>query len=58
MNDGSTFARMRWSTPLRDYARMGPARVATRGDAVWHPATGAYTYGEFELTSLAFDVAP
>jgi hypothetical protein len=57
-SDGGTLTRMRWSTPLREYAQMGPARVATRGDAVWHPATGAYAYGEFKLTSLANDVEP
>jgi hypothetical protein len=56
--DGRTYARLRWSTPLRDYAQVGPARVATRGEAVWHPASGAYAYGEFELTSLAYNVGP
>lgn len=53
--DGRALTPMRWSTPLRDYAQMGPARVATRGDAVWSPPTGDYTYGEFGLTSLAYD---
>ena len=55
-SDGRTFTRLRWSTPLRDYAQVGPARVATRGEAVWYPALGAYAYGEFELTSLAYNV--
>jgi hypothetical protein len=54
--DGSSFTPQRWTTPLRDYAQVGPARVATRGDVVWHPASGAYTYGEFELHSLAYNV--
>jgi hypothetical protein len=56
--DGSSFTRTRWSTPLREYAQVGPARVATRGDAVWHPANGAWAYGEFKLLSLAYDVGP
>jgi len=56
--DGTTFTRMRWTTPMRDYAQVGPARVATRGDAVWHPASGAYAYGEFELISLAYNLGP
>jgi hypothetical protein len=56
--DGSALVRMRWATPLNNYAQTGPARVATRGDAVWYPASGPYTYGEFELTSLAYDVRP
>jgi hypothetical protein len=54
--DGS-FTRMRWTTPLRDYARVGPARVPTKAETRWHPDSGAWTYGEFELTSLAYNVA-
>ena len=56
--DGTTFTRMRWSTPLGNYAKVGPARVATRGDAFWHPDSGAFAYGEFELTSLAYNTTP
>ncbi len=55
--DGRTITPLRWSTPLRDYAQMGPARVATKADVKWHPDSGAWTYGEFELTSLAYNVA-
>lgn len=56
--DGKTFTVQRWSTPLRDYARVGPATVATHGEARWHPPAGAFAYGEFELRSLAYDVGP
>ena len=56
--DGATLTRMRWATPLSKYEQIGPARVATRGDAVWYPATGAYAYGEFELMSLGYDLQP
>ncbi|MBK9797900.1 MAG: hypothetical protein IPP58_15740 [Holophagaceae bacterium] len=56
--DGSTFTRMRWTTPLSNYAKVGPARVATRGETVWHSASGAWTYGEFDLVSLAYNVVP
>lgn len=55
--DGRTLTPMRWSTPLRDYAQVGPARVATKAEVKWHPDSGAWTYGEFELTSLAYNVA-
>lgn len=55
--DGRTFTPLRWSTPLRDYAQVGPARVATKAEVKWHPDSGAWTYGEFELTSLAYNVA-
>ena len=56
--DGKFFTPMRWTTPVGGYAQMGPARVATHGETVWHPATGAYTYGEFELISLAYNTDP
>lgn len=56
--DGLTCTTQRWTTPVSAYAQVGPARVATHGEARWHPATGAFTYGEFDLTSLAYDVAP
>jgi hypothetical protein len=46
-----------WTTPARDYRRVGPARVFARAEARWHPASGAWSYGEFELRSLAYNVA-
>ncbi|MCY7343615.1 MAG: hypothetical protein LH603_17725 [Pseudonocardia sp.] len=55
--DGRTFTRMRWTTPVRDHAQVGPARIPTRGETRWHPDSGAWTYGEFALTSLAYNVA-
>ena len=42
---------------LRDYAEVGPARVATKAKVNWQPDSGTWTYGEFELTSLAYNVA-
>ncbi len=55
--DGHTITPLRWSTPLRGYAQVGPARVATKAEVRWHPDSGAWTYGEFALTSLAYNVA-
>jgi hypothetical protein len=46
---------IRWTTPLRDYAPVGPARVARRAETQWHPTTGPWTYGEFVLTGLAYN---
>ncbi len=56
--EGRTLTRMRWTTPVRDYAQVGPARVATKAHVLWHPHSGAWSYGEFELTSLAYNVRP
>ena len=52
-----THTPLRRSTPLHDYAQVGPARAATKADARWHPDSGAWTCGESELTSLAYNVA-
>lgn len=55
--DGSSLTPMTWSTPLSAHAQVGPARVATKAEVKWHPATGAWTYGEFALTSLTYNAA-
>lgn len=57
-SDGRTSTRTRWTTPVGAHARVGPARVPTKGETRWHPDSGAWTYGEFTLTSLAYNQAP
>ena len=54
--DGKQYLPMRWTTPAHDYANVGPARVATRAETRWQPESGAWTYGEFQLDSLAYNV--
>jgi hypothetical protein len=54
--DGTTFARQRWTTPVRDYQSFGPRRTFTRGEARWEPPAGAFAYAELELQSLAYNV--
>lgn len=56
--DGRTLVAMRWSTPLRAYKSFGARRVAAEAEAVYHPASGTYSYAEFEIVSVAHDVAP
>lgn len=53
--DGSGGGPVRWTTPVREYARVGPARVPRQAETRWHPASGAWTYGEFTLEDLAYD---
>lgn len=53
--DGRGGGPVRWTTPVRDYARVGPLRVPRHAETRWHPASGAWTYGEFTLTDLAYD---
>lgn len=51
--DGTRFTPMRWSTPITGYKRMGPYRVASCGEARWHPGAGDdYSYIELELVDL------
>jgi hypothetical protein len=54
--DGKKTA-VRWTTPVSDYARRGPVRVATKGQTLWHPDAGSWSYGEFELQSLDYNTA-
>jgi len=55
--DGSASGPVRWTTPVSATARTGPARVALRAETLWHPASGGWSYGEFELQSLEYDPA-
>lgn len=55
--DGKSFVEMRWSTPLRDYRAFGVHRMASHGDGVWHAPAGNYTYLEFDLDDVEFNVS-
>lgn len=45
-----------WSTPISGYREIDGIRVGTHGDANWIDASGEWTYGRFEVTSLAYNV--
>lgn len=49
---------MRWSTPLGEYRVVDGIRVPTRGRTVYARPEGPFTYGEFTLRSIAWDVSP
>jgi hypothetical protein len=53
--DGSGGGPVRWTTPVRDYGRVGPARVPRQAETKWHPTSGAWTYGEFTLVGLSYN---
>jgi hypothetical protein len=55
-SDGKSFTQMRWSTPLRDYREFGQRQVPTFGESKWHDPAGTFTYGEFELQAIDFNV--
>ncbi len=50
------FAPARWNTPLSDYRAIDGMRLPTCGSAVYARPGGPFTYGEFTLRSIAYDV--
>ncbi len=55
-SDGKTFTRLPFSTPVSNYRDFGPARLASHGDARWLLADGEFTYGEFDIESVEYNV--
>jgi hypothetical protein len=55
--DGKVFTRLRFSTPVRDYRDFGDARLPAHGEARWSLPEGEFTYGEFELVSVLYNVS-
>ncbi len=45
-----------WSTPISDYRVIDGIRIGARGDANWIEPSGEWTYGRFEITSIAYNV--
>jgi hypothetical protein len=45
-----------WSTPILEYREIDGIRIGARADANWIDATGEWTYGRFEITSIAYNV--
>ena len=54
--DGRSFTRLRFSTPVRDYRDFGAVRLAAHGEARWLLPQGEFTYGEFDLQSVTYNV--
>jgi hypothetical protein len=55
--DGRNITPLRWSTPVRDDAQVPAPHGSRRKPKTSGPRTGGWTYGEFKLTSLAYNVA-
>ncbi len=56
--DGTSFERLRWSTPLAGHRSSGGRRVMSSGEGVWHAAEpeGTFTYLEYGLDTLTDNV--
>lgn len=57
-DDGKSFVKQRWSTPLREYRSFGKARLASFGEARYHLPAGDYAYGEFEVRDVVYNEVP
>ncbi len=45
-----------WSTPISGYRQIDGIRIGSHGDANWIEPSGEWTYGRFEITSIAYNV--
>ena len=54
---GRGFERDRWATPLRGVRGYGGHRLPGGGEARWGEAGEEWTYGDFELESIAYNIA-
>jgi len=50
------FIPSRWNTPVGDYREIRGLRLPTRGSTVYARPDGPFTYGEFTLRSIAYDL--
>jgi hypothetical protein len=55
-SSSGTFVPMRWNTPMDDYREVDGRYLAHHGRAVYAYPDGPFTYGEFTLRSIAYDV--
>ncbi|MFP5346911.1 MAG: DUF6544 family protein [Actinomycetes bacterium] len=56
--DGTSFDRMRWNTPLSEYADVRGRRVAVAGEGKWDAPEpeGHFTYIEFFVDDIVYNV--
>ena len=45
-----------WSTPITGYQQIDGIRIGSRGDANWIDSSGEWTYGRFQIMSIAYNV--
>lgn len=54
--DGKSFAPARFSTPMSRYSTFGTANLGAHGEGRWRWPEGEFTYGEFNLIDVAYNV--
>lgn len=45
-----------WSTPISAYHEIDGVRVGTHGDATWIAPTGEWSYGQFDIRAISYNV--
>ena len=55
--DGKTYTKYPWATPIRGYRDAGGRRVPAHADVVWRLPSGNFTYGRFDVQSIEYNVA-
>lgn len=50
------FVPMRWSTPIYEYQDIDGRHLLHRGAAIYDRPDGPFTYGQFTLRSIAYDL--
>jgi hypothetical protein len=56
-SSGGVFIPRRWNTPIDDYGEIDGRHLARHGTAVWAYPDGPFTYGDFRVRSIRYDVA-
>lgn len=52
---GDTPMKFRFSTPVKDYKKIGGSNVMSYGEAVWHYPNGEFVYGKFRLKNIDYN---
>ncbi len=55
--DNGTTAKLRWSTPLRDYKAINGYRLAGYAEAIYTYPDGDFTYATFELKDIGYNLS-
>jgi Family of unknown function (DUF6544) len=53
--DGESYTRLPWSTPLSNYKDFGGRKIASCAEAIWHTPGGDFSYAKFVLSSLEYN---
>lgn len=56
LQDDGTMKEVRWSTPISDYKEFEGRKIPTIGKTIWHYPEGNFTYGEFKLRSIRYNI--